>query len=114
MHNLELNSERHGDITLIKLAGSLDTVTASDFSNLLKQEIAQGSRKFVCNLEELEYIASAGLGVFISINESLRNENGEIRISAINKKIYNILQILGFIDFFVVCDNDEKAMKSFQ
>ncbi len=114
MNNLELHSERHGDIILIKLTGSLDTVTASDFSKLLKQEIADGSRKFICNLEELEYIASAGLGVFISTNESLRNDGGEIRISSINKKIYNILNILGFIDFFIVFESDEKAIESFQ
>jgi anti-anti-sigma factor len=114
MKDLILNSERHDDITLIKLAGSLDAVTASDFSKLLKQEIADGSRKFICNLEELEYIASAGLGIFISTNESLRSEGGEIRISSINKKIYNILNILGFIDFFLVFESDEKAIKSFQ
>lgn len=114
MKNLEINSERHGDIILIKLKGSLDVITATDFSNLLKQEIADGSRKFICNLEKLDYIASVGLGVFISTNEILRNEGGEIRISSINNKIYNILNILGFINFFVVFENDEKAIESFQ
>ncbi len=114
MEKLELKSEKHGEVTLIKLAGSLDAETTSRFSNLLKAEIADGSRKIICNLEELEYIASAGLGVFISSNKLLKSEGGEIRISSINKKIYNILNILGFINLFSTFESDEKAIDSFK
>ncbi len=110
---IQYSSSRHGSITLIHLGGSLDAETAPKFDAKLKGEIERGTKKIICNLERLDYIASAGLGVLISANDLLRKQGGELRIAAMNEKIRKIFKLLGFINLFKIFENDQKAMDSF-
>lgn len=109
----QYSSSKHGPVTLIAIGGSLDAETSPKFHGKLKGEIEKGVKKIVCNMERLEYIASAGLGVLISINDELNRQGGEIRISAMNEKIKKIFKLLGFINLFRIFEDDQKAIDSF-
>lgn len=110
---LQYSSSKQGGVTVISIGGSLDAETAPKFAEKLNGEIGKGSVKIVCNLDKLDYIASAGLGVLISANETLSKKGGEIRLSQVNDKIKKVLKMLGFIDLFKLFDSDEAAVKSF-
>jgi anti-sigma B factor antagonist len=109
----QYSSSKHGDVTLIHVGGSLDAETSPKFHAKIKGEIEKGARKIVCNLERLDYIASAGLGVLISANETLSKNGGEVRLSAMNEKIKKIFKLLGFINLFKIFEDDQKAIDSF-
>jgi anti-sigma B factor antagonist len=109
----QYSSSRHGSITLIHIGGSLDAETAPKFDAKIKGEIEKGAKKIICNMERLDYIASAGLGVLISANELVGRQGGEIRIAAMNEKIRKIFRLLGFINLFKLFENDQIAMDSF-
>lgn len=96
----------------MRIGGSLDAETAPKLDAKIRGEIDKGAKIVVCNLEKLEYIASAGLGVFIGANEALQKQGGEILLSAMNDKIKKIFKLLGFINIFKIFDNDEKAINS--
>lgn len=113
MSILQYSSSKQGKVTLITIGGSLDAETAPKFDKKLEGEVKKGADKVVCNMEKLDYIASAGLGVFISINETLGKKGGEIRISSMNDKIKKIFKLLGFINIFKIYESDEKAIDSF-
>jgi len=110
---LQYSSSRHGSVTLIHLGGSLDAETSPKFDAKIKGEIEKGAQKIVCNLQRLDYIASAGLGVLISANDILSRRGGEIRIAAMNEKIKKIFKLLGFINLFKIFEDDHSAMNSF-
>ena len=109
----QYSSSKHGAVTLIHVGGSLDAETAPKFHAKIKGEIEKGARNIVCNLERLDYIASAGLGVLISANETVTKNGGEVRISAMNEKIRKIFKLLGFINLFKIFEDDQKAIDSF-
>jgi anti-sigma B factor antagonist len=109
----QYSSSKHGSVTLIHVGGSLDAETSPKFHAKIKGEIEKGARKIVCNLEHLDYIASAGLGVLISANEMLGKNGGEVRLSAMNEKIRKIFKLLGFINLFKIFEDDQKAIDSF-
>lgn len=110
---IQYSSSRHGSITLIHIGGSLDAETAPKFDAKIKGEIEKGAKKIICNLERLDYIASAGLGVLIGANDLLSKQGGELRIAAMNDKIKKIFRLLGFINLFKIFEDDQKAMDSF-
>lgn len=110
---IQYSSSRHGSITLIHIGGSLDAETSPKLDSKLKGEIEKGAKKVICNLERLDYIASAGLGVLISANDMLRRQGGELRIAAMNEKIKKIFKLLGFINLFKIFEDDQKALDSF-
>jgi anti-sigma B factor antagonist len=109
----QYSSSKHGPVTLIHIGGSLDAETSPKFDAKIRGEIDKGATKIVCNLEHLDYIASAGLGVLIGANDTLSKKGGEIRISAMNEKIKKIFKLLGFINLFKIFEDDQKAVDSF-
>jgi anti-sigma B factor antagonist len=109
----QYSSSKHGTVTLIRVGGSLDAETSPKFHAKINGEIEKGARKIVCNLEHVDYIASAGLGVLISANETLSKSGGEVRLSAMNDKIRKIFKLLGFINLFKIFEDDQKAIDSF-
>lgn len=109
----QYSSSRHGSVTLMHIGGSLDAETSPKFESKIRSEIQRGTKKIVCNMQHVDYIASAGLGVLIGANDSLSKLGGEIRISAMNEKIMKIFKLLGFINLFKIFENDQKAIDSF-
>jgi len=106
--------KNEGDINLIYLNGYLDAHTApkleTDFSNLLENN----NFKIVVNFKDLAYISSAGLGVFMAFIEKIRDRNGDIKLTAMNDKVYNIFDLLGFPLLYEIFKSDEEAINKFK
>ncbi len=109
----QYSSSRHGGVTIMHIGGSLDAETSPKFESKIKAEIQRGAKKIICNMEHVDYIASAGLGVLIGANDMLSKLGGEIRLSSMNQKILKIFKLLGFINLFKIFENDQKAIDSF-
>ncbi|MBK7381365.1 MAG: STAS domain-containing protein [Ignavibacteriales bacterium] len=106
--------KNEGDINLIYLNGYLDAHTApkleTDFSDLLENN----NFKIVVNFKDLAYISSAGLGVFMAFIEKIREQNGDIKLTAMNEKVYNIFDLLGFPLLYEIFKSDEEAINKFK
>ncbi len=113
MSIFQYSSSKHGNILLIRIGGSLDAENAPKLDKKIQGEIVKGAKNVVCNMESLDYIASAGLGVLISTNDTLQKKGGEIRLSGMNDKIKKIFKLLGFLNLFKIYANDTEAIESF-
>jgi anti-sigma B factor antagonist len=109
----QYSSSKQGNVTLIRVGGSLDAETAPKFSKKLEAEIGKGAVHIVCNMAQLDYIASAGLGVLISTNELLAKKGGSIALSEMSDKISKIFKLLGFINIFKIFKSDEEALNAY-
>lgn len=109
----QYSSSKHGNITLVSVGGSLDAETSPKFDEKLKGEVKKGAVNIICNMSKLDYIASAGLGVLISINDTLTKKGGQLKMSSMNEKIKKIFKLLGFLNLFKSYDTDEEAINSF-
>jgi len=88
------------DLTILSLEGYLDAHTAPEFENAVQQEIDAGHRRLIVNCEGLTYISSAGLGVFMSFLEEIREAGGDIKICGPSPKVLQVFEILGFPELF--------------
>lgn len=114
MENYEAKYEKiKDDIVKIKIDGFLDAHTASAFEDLLKELIDDNIIKMVVDLEELDYISSTGLGVFMGYIETIREKDGDIKFINVPKKIYKIFSVLGFSTIYEIYDNVDKAVENF-
>ncbi|MEP7340332.1 MAG: STAS domain-containing protein, partial [Acidobacteriota bacterium] len=67
-------------LSIVTLEGFVDAHTAPQFENTIQSEIAAGRNRIIVNCEKLSYISSAGLGVFMSFIEEIREIGGDIKI----------------------------------
>ena len=100
-------------LSIITLEGFVDAHTAPQFENAIQQAVDAGRIRIVVNCEKLNYISSAGLGVFMSFIEEVRERGGDIKICGLVPKVKHTFEILGFQDIFEMLENQSAAKQSF-
>lgn len=97
----------------IDLAGYLDAHTATELESIIRSSIESGCRRIVVNFADLDYISSAGLGVFMVFIESVRSDGGDIKLAAMKPKIFTVFDLLGFPVLFEIYETVEEAVLAF-
>jgi anti-sigma B factor antagonist len=95
------------------LKGYLDAHTAPTLENNFTQLIDTNRYKIVVNFDELAYISSAGLGVFMAYIEKIRENSGDIKLSNMSDKVYNIFDLLGFPLLYEIFKTEDEAIEKF-
>lgn len=113
MAEFSTSVRENGDISIINLKGFLDAHTAPTLENNFTQLINDNKFKIVVNFEDLAYISSAGLGVFMAYIESIRDNKGDIKLTNMSDKVFNIFDLLGFPLLYEIYKNEEEAIKKF-
>lgn len=107
-------STTHKDgISIITLDGFVDAHTAPNFEAAIQTELDAEHVRIVVDCSNLNYISSAGLGVFMSFIEEVRDQNGDIKICGLTPKVRHTFEILGFHDLFEMADTLDAAQASF-
>jgi anti-sigma B factor antagonist len=114
MAEFSTSIKEKGDISVINLKGFLDAHTAPTLENNFTQLIENNKYKIVVNFEDLAYISSAGLGVFMAYIESVRENKGDIKLTNMSDKVYNIFDLLGFPLLYEIYKKEEEAVKKFK
>jgi len=83
----------------IEVKGRIDGISAPQLEKVLEEIILDGGRTIVVNLQELNYISSLGLRVFLRIQKKLSKTEGEIIIQQPTGEVLQILHIAGFDKF---------------
>jgi anti-sigma B factor antagonist len=100
-------------LSIISIEGFVDAHTAPQFENAIQSEIDAGRHFIIVNCEKLNYISSAGLGVFMSFIEEVRERGGDIKICGLTPKVKHTFEILGFQDLFEMLDDQPAAVARF-
>ncbi|MGA2297232.1 MAG: STAS domain-containing protein [FCB group bacterium] len=100
-------------IDCLYLSGELDAHTAPQLESAFLQLISQGRKKIIVNFGELNYISSAGLGVFMAFIEEIRESGGDIKLANMQPKVYSVFDLLGFPILFDIVDDEKIAVEKF-
>lgn len=101
------------DLTVITVEGFLDAHTAPEFEQAIQSELDAGRYRIIVDCEKLNYISSAGLGVFMSFIEEVREQGGDIKICGLTPKVKHTFEILGFQDLYDLLDDRPSAVQRF-
>jgi anti-sigma B factor antagonist len=101
------------DVSVIELKGYLDAHTAPDLENAFQKLISANKFNIVVNCQDLSYISSAGLGVFMAYIEDVRKNNGDIKLTNMTPKVYNVFDLLGFPLLYEIYKEEQEAIKQF-
>ena len=113
MSNFSVGFRSLSSLNVLDLKGDLDAHTASELEAAIKKCQDDSIHRIVVNGSSLNYISSAGLGVFMAYIEDLRANGGDIKIAALQPKVYNVFDLLGFPMLFDIVETEEEAIKKF-
>ena len=97
---LNINKKVENGRALVSPEGRLDTVTAPEMENAIK-EILPGLTSLTIDLEKLDYISSAGLRVLLSAQKAM-NSQGEMKLLNVNETIMEIFEVTGFSEILTI------------
>ena len=97
---LNISKNIENGAALFTLSGRLDTTTAPELELQLRDSL-DGVRELTLDLEQLEYISSAGLRVLLS-TQKIMNKQGRMTIKKANETIMEIFEVTGFSDILTI------------
>jgi len=102
-----------GDIALVKVSGFLDAYTFEQMEHKINSLFNEGFYKIVVDLENVDYISSAGAGVFIGGLASARENGGNIILLNPTPGVKEVFDLLGLSAIFTIVDSPDAAFSSF-
>ena len=85
---------------LVCLNGEMDTAAALDAEEILQPLYKAEGRDVIIECEGLEYIASSGLRILLSILKGAKAGGGRVVMRHMNDDIKDVFKLTGFIDLF--------------
>jgi anti-sigma B factor antagonist len=107
---LQIEKIQEREHSIIVLSGEVDASNSVDL-DLALQELVASDKKILLDGSSLEYISSAGLGVFMSYLEEFESKNIQFVIFGLNQKVYNVFHILGLDQLITIKANKEEALQ---
>ena len=96
---MEINKEIENGVSVISINGRLDTSNYNDLDKYITEQIDEGASKFLLNCNELVYISSSGLRIFVKTLKTLNEKDGKLAICGFNENIKEIFSVSGFNKF---------------
>ena len=91
---MTITKTENGDTTIIAVEGRLNTSTANEFGNEVKNLI-ETVENLVFDFDKVEYISSTGLRVLLFAQKEM-NKRGSMKIINVSDEVYDVMQDVGF------------------
>ena len=92
-------AEKDGKL-IATLEGQMDTAAAIEAEEVLKALYDTGGQDVVVDCTELEYIASSGLRILLSILKGAKACGNKVTLRSVNDDIKKVFDMTGFTSFF--------------
>jgi anti-sigma B factor antagonist len=102
---------QEGGADIIAVIGEIDASSSIELDLAIAKSVGEGFKKILVDCHALEYISSAGLGVFMSYIEELREKNIQMVLYGLKEKVANTFDILGLADLLHIRENKNEALK---
>ncbi len=85
---------------LVTLDGELDTEAATEVEQILQPLYNSNGLDVIIDCTKLEYIASSGLRILISILKGAKAGGSKVVLKNLNEDIQNVFKLTGLINLF--------------
>jgi len=102
---------KHADVTLLTVKGFIDTTTAPEFEKAFQGVLGEKKYKLVIDLKNVNYISSAGWGIFISEIKRIRAQKGDLFLAGMNSEVAEVFELLEFNTILKSFPDVESAVK---
>ncbi|MFQ5865711.1 MAG: STAS domain-containing protein [bacterium] len=116
MEGIEISEGRVGarrDIKLLTVKGYVDTMTCSILLNKITNILNGGIFHIIIDMAQVNYVSSAGWGVFVGEIKGIREKGGDLKIVQMTPEVYDVFAMLEFHRILSYYDGIEEAINDF-
>lgn len=97
------------DSCIIQLDGRLDATNCSVFEDGALAQIANGRRRLLLDLSQLQYVSSIGLRTILLVAKRMKAEGGRLALCSLNPQVSEVFVISGFASILDIHPSSESA-----
>lgn len=105
--------EGNPGISIVIVKGFIDTTTSNELEGSIKKLLHEQRFDIIIDLANVDYISSAGWGIFISEIKKIRENGGDLKLVSMVGDVYEVFELLEFQTILESYDNIEEAVVSF-
>jgi anti-sigma B factor antagonist len=112
--SLKIDTREVAHVTILDVNGRIvlgDEI--GDLRDAVRRLLADGKKKIILNLAEVDYIDSSGVGELVGCFTTVRNAGGELKLLKLSQKVKDVLYVTKLYTVFDIRDDEFTAVKSF-
>jgi anti-sigma B factor antagonist len=86
----------HGEIAVVRVTGYVDTTTSHELEKKINAILERRIYNIVVDLSGVDYLSSAGWGIFIGEIREMREQGGDLKLAGMSPDVYEVFELLEF------------------
>ncbi|AEP11573.1 MULTISPECIES: STAS domain-containing protein [Chloracidobacterium] len=112
--SLTISHRTVGDVAILDLSGKITIGEGSvQLREAVKSLLENGNKNILLNLGDVSYVDSSGIGELVHSYTTVKNQQGQLKLLNLTKKIQDLLMITKLLTVFDTFDNEADAIASF-
>ena len=107
---MKVESFARGNAAVVMISGRLTEDVASQFEDVCRESLAEGLKKLVVNVAELEYISSLGLRSLVRIAQAAQKAGGAMILCGVKGLVKEVLDMTHLTQFFPMFESVDAAL----
>lgn len=108
---MEISQKKEENYTMVSINGDLDASSAILLDTEINNIIAKSERKIIVDFLNLDYIASAGVGVFLAHLDEIQEQEINLVLFGMNERVKSVFEILGLDVLLQIKETKEEALE---
>jgi anti-sigma B factor antagonist len=111
-----LKIKRAANVSVVEFADRkiLEELSIQEIGEELRRLAeAEAGAKLLLNFQNVDHLASAALGMLITLHKKVQERHGELKLSNINRQIFQVFRITRLNRVFDIHETAEQALESF-
>lgn len=101
------------DVVTLSLKGRLDFANSAQLKEEILRHVADGKKKLILNLSQVDFINSSGLGTLVSILKEVRLAKGRLVLSNLASYVEEIFEITQLSHIFEIFASEADAQDAY-
>lgn len=101
---ITVNVEQRGRVTIVEMAGELDSISSPDVQERILP-LVQRECKILLDMSSVIYMSSAGLRTLLLLYRQIQDNVGEVVLSGLGEEVRDVMALTGFLDFFKIAES---------
>ena len=111
---MEITAKELKRVDVVAVRGRVDSSTAPELDEVLNSILDAGRFRICMDLENLDYLSSAGIKVLISTLKTCKRWNrGDLRLAKVPPRIFEVFDLAGLTPLFNMYPSLAEAVGSF-
>jgi anti-sigma B factor antagonist len=111
---LEIHGKEHEGVTILEMKGRITVgPEATALRGAVAAAVAEGVRKLVFDLAQVDFIDSTGLGAVVMCSTTMRKAGGAVKLLNLNRRNVELLVMTKLATVFEIFSDEQDAVNSF-